>query len=255
MSDQDPAQPLEPSTPVEPPGAAPGPVADPRDTELAELRAYAAQARETFERLKPHEEYIRRIVEDDETREFTKTAWESYDDQKARRKAATEPKLDPAAQALVDAFYEKVKPELEYVGKLRERETPEYQAQEAAKRASDEFARTNIEYAQRLMAEHGLSQEDILEVGAYAQALHERSKAAGAPRFVGLEEAWRKMTSRSAAPARAAAPSTPRSLRASAATPGIPGGSTAAVDRAKISKPGGLTAYMVEKLAKQRKGA
>jgi hypothetical protein len=228
-------------------------VPDPRDVELTELRRYRDEASATFERLTPHQEYIRDLVEDEDYRAFATRARETYLREREAQRAASKPVLDPAAQAVVDAFYAKFQPELEYVGKLRERETPEYQASKAAEAATAEFTRSNTEYAQRLMAEEGLTHEDVMEISAYAKALHDRTVAAGTPRFVGLEEAWRKMTSRAAKPERTAAP---RSLRAHAATPGIPGTSKAEPpDRKGLAKPGGFTGHMLKALQAQRKGA
>jgi hypothetical protein len=224
----------------------PGPVADPRDSRIAELEQRIAAYNGVIERIKPYEEDLSILDSDEDYREFAREARKTYIEQREARKKAAEPKLDPAAQSLVDAFYERVKPSLEFVDKLRERETPEYAAQQQAESAKQEFIRQNEQYAQRLVAEHGLSQEDVLDVVAYANALHERG---GRQKFVGLEEAWKKMTSRGAAATPAA---TTRSLRSHSATPGIPAGSKPAEpDRADIARPGGLTSHMLRKLNKK----
>lgn len=244
------ADPSEVVDSVLPSGNAPGgPAApDPRDVELAELRQYREAAARTLEALAPYEDDIRAIVEDEEYRGFNRTAREQYLDLRRKREEAQKPAIDPAVQAAADVFYERVKPSLEFVDKLRERESPEYQERQRAEAATREFVSKETEYTERLKAEHGLTDEQIRDIAVYAGALHKRTVDAGSPRFVPLEEAWRKMQG-FAAPR--VAPSTPRSMRAHSATPGIPGGSRPPEpDRAKKYEPGDLTARVRARLQK-----
>jgi hypothetical protein len=239
-------------TPVEPAND-PAPASDLRDSRIAELESRLAQYDNVITRLQPYHEDITFLDSDEDGREFLREARRTYVEQREARRKAAEPKLDPNAQALVEAFYERVKPSLEFVDKLRERETPEYAQQEQAKAQTAAFVRQNEEYAQRLVAEHGLTENDVLDVVAFANALHEREKAQGRTRFVGLEEAWKKMAAR----AQAAAPTSPaRSLRAHSAAPGIPAASKPQpTDRKELRRPGGVTKHVLDVLNKQKKGA
>jgi hypothetical protein len=102
-----------------------------------------------------------------------------------------------------------------------------------------------MEYAQRLAAEQKLTPEEIVDLGRFAKILHDESVQRGEPRFVGLEEAYKRVYGRVAAKAE----STPRSLRAKSAAPGIPGASKAADDkRPDLNRPGDFTNFMLSRL-------
>jgi len=248
----------DPQNVPDPAGSLADPVApaiDPRDAELAELRAWRDQAAPIFERLKPYEEDVKYLLEDEDYATAQREMRKAYLAQREQRKKDSEPVYSPEEQRMADLVearikarfpdeaVEFVKAQSDQYRESKKREAEERTRQEAdAKRNSEEFARSNIEYAKRLMSE-GLSEEDVLEIGAYANALHERTRAAGSPKFVGLEEAYRKMTSRSARPAATAAP---RSLRAHAAAPGIPGASKVELDRKELGRAGGVTAHMLK---------
>jgi hypothetical protein len=257
------AEVTDPQNVPDPAGAPSDPVAsavDPRDTELAELRAYRDQATATFERLKPHEDYIRRIVEDDEAREFTRNAWETYDDIKAKKAKTVEPQYSAEEQRIADAIEARLKARfpdeaVEYVTaqakqyrEQQQREADERTSREkSAKENSERFVRDNSEWAQRAVDSKRLTWDEVAELGAFATALHQTSVAKGEPRFVSLEEAERTLQGRSA---RLASPSAaPRSLRAHAAAPGIPGNSKPPErDRSKPYKRGDVTAHMLQVL-------
>ena len=229
------------------PGGSPSP--DPRDARIAELERFYSETAPFLETLRPYEEDIKGLVEDEDLRNFTRSSREQYLRLREERKKAQEPAVDPAIKAAADLFYERVKPELEYVGKLRERETPEYQAKIQAEEQTNRFVSENLEYANRLKADHGLSEADILRVGRFAKALHEESGPEGQRRFVPLEEAWREM--QRYGNVASSKPSTPRSLRAHSATPGIPGGSVPPErDKTKKYQSGDLSAHMMRVLKK-----
>jgi hypothetical protein len=224
---------------------------DPRDAELASLRESNRNYEQTFERLKPYEEDIRYIVESDEDyRNYNRDTRKFYETNRAEQKKVTEETnaLDPASQKIVDAFYDRVKGPLEYVAKMQERETPEYAQTKLNEQTKVDFQKAQMEYANRLISEQGLSESDVLEVGAYAKTLNELN---GGTKFVTLEDAYKKMYSRSTPKS---APSAPRSLRAHAATPGIPGNSRTEVDPDLKYQKGGFAKAALQAAKANRKG-
>jgi hypothetical protein len=235
-------------TPAEAPGGAAPAVLDPRDARLAELEEYAARAQATFEQLKPIEADIEALVKDEGYREFTRTSRESYYDMQNRIAKEKEDEIPEGEKRLlgeIDKRLGQFKPVLDdYDARTKAQEA-------AAKEASQEFAKRETEFAQRLVAEQKLSPEEVAELGAYAMSLHKQSVEAGAPRFVGIEEVYKRVYGR--AEAKVAAP-VPKSLRAKAGATGVPGASKPTPDpREDLSKPGGVTRHMLGVLNAQRK--
>jgi hypothetical protein len=246
--DQDPIEQRTPAEPVQGGGSVPS--SDPRDTRIAELERYYAESQGIFDRLKPHEEDVRALLDDEDYREFAREARQSYLERREKAKAKQAEELDPGARRLLEEFDRRLKPALEEVDVLRrDREARQAAEAETVRKTSEEFTRTNLEFAQRLVAEQGLSQEEVLDLGRFAKALHEDTVAAGSPRFVSIEEAYKRVYGRAQAKTE-----TPRSLRSKAAAPGIPGASKpaeAARDPKKLGRPGGLTAHMLDVLNKK----
>jgi hypothetical protein len=238
--------------PAEPRGTDPSAVPDPRDARLAELEEYAARAQATFEQLKPIEADIEALVKDEGYREFTRTSRESYYDMQKRIAKEKEAEIPEGEKRLLEEIDKRLRPALEEVGVLRtEREQRAAREAEAAKEATQEFAKRETEFAQRLVAEQKLTSEEVQDLGEYAMALHKKSVEAGAPRFVGIEEVYKRVYGR--AEAKVAAP-VPKSLRAKAGATGVPGASKPTPDpREDLSKPGGVTRHMLSVLNAQRK--
>jgi hypothetical protein len=246
---QDPAL----NAPADPPDRAAGSaVPDPRDTELAELREYARNAQATFGTLKAYEDDIKAIVEgDDDFRQFQRTSRESYYDMRKRQEQESAAAIPPEQRYLLDEIDKRLKPALEEVDELRkERSSRTAREAEAAKEATQKFVAENTQYAERLAATQGFTSEEIMDLSRFAKAIHDETVQRGEPRFVGLEEAYKRMYSRIEAKQTKA---TPRSLRATSGAPGIPGASKPA-DAKPINpnRPGDFTKYMTEVLNKGR---
>jgi hypothetical protein len=121
----------------------------------------------------------------------------------------------------------------------------------AATEAKEKFTRENLEYAQRLVAEQKLTSDEVADLGRYAKVLHDDTVARGEPRFVSLEEAYKRLYGRAEAKA---APPVPRSLRAKSGATGVPGASKPAESaRIDMAKPGNFTNEMLRRLNAQRK--
>jgi DNA repair exonuclease SbcCD ATPase subunit len=224
-------------------------IPDPRDAELAELRAYAQQAQATFERLKPYEEDLQPFLEDEGYREFQRTARKSYYQTLEEQKKQQDADVPAAEKRLLEEFdkrLDRFKPVLDDYDARAQAQT------RAQKEASEKFQRENMEYAQRLVAEQKLSQEEVLDLGRFAKALHEETVQRGEPRYVPLEEAYKRLYGRAESKN---AEATPRSLRAKSAAPGIPGASKPTDEkRPDMKRPGDFTNYMLDKL-NRAKGA
>ncbi len=240
------------TTPAAPAGGGAPAISDPRDARIAELERYYTESQEIFNRIKPYEEDLRPVLEDEGYREFQRQSRKSYYQMLEEQKKAETEALSPGERRLLDEMDKRLKPALEEVDVLRkDREARTTREAETAKKAGEEFTRTNLEYAQRLVAEQKLTPEEVGDLGRFAKLLHDETVARGEPRFVPLEEAYKRLYGR--AEAKAAAPA-PRSLRAKAAAPGIPGASTPPdVKRPDMTRPGGFTQYMTERLNASRK--
>jgi hypothetical protein len=241
------------TTPAEvPAGGGSSAIPDPRFERLAQLETFYAQAQPLLDRLRPLEEDLTPLLEDEGYRDFQRQSRKSYYQMLEEQKKAEAEALSPAERRLLDEMDKRLKPALEEVDVLRkERESRGAREQEAAKKASEEFTRTNLEYAQRLVAEQKLSPEEVGDLGRFAKILHDETVTRGEPRFVPLEEAYKRLYGRAEAKA---TPAVPRSLRAKSAAPGIPGASQPVEKpRPDMKKPGSFTNYMMEKLNQSRK--
>lgn len=173
-----------------------------------ELRATALRYQQLNEQLSPYIDDIRPIIEDEETRNFIRTARETLKQQQELRK----PQIDPGLAQIRDEFRSVLEPVVGYVNSEREaKELTKKQAEDAAQAA-------NVAYAQRLAAERpDLAEDNYAGIGMLA--------AYAANRKISLEEAWNSQNGRFSAPQKRVTP--PTSLRGDAAAPGVPGESRA----------------------------
>jgi hypothetical protein len=233
-------------TPAEPTGGPGAAVSDPQidPARYAQLEAY-------YERTNPvlteYQEDFNAIVNDEGYRDFQRKSRESYYDMQKRVEAEREAEIPESEKRLLGAIDErlgKFKPVLDDY---------EQRAQTQAQTVKDEtekFTRDNMEYAQRLVATEGLSNEDVLLLGRVAKAMHDDSVASGAPRRVSIEEAYKRTFGR--AEAKATKP-VPRSQRAVAGATGVPGAAKPVPSREDLTKPGGVTRHMLGVLNNSRK--
>jgi hypothetical protein len=241
--------PVSPGTPaIGNAGADASAVADPRfDPErVAALEAYYERTNPVLEQYKDD---FTPLLEDEKFREFYRSSRESYYDMQKRIAAERDAEIPESEKRILSALDErlgKFKPVLDdYESRA--------QAQErAAKDATAQFTRENLEYAQRLVAEQKLTSEEVSELARYAAAIHEDLKARGEHRFVPLEEAYKRVYGRAEAKVTQAKP-TPKSLRSTAGATGVPGASRTIEDRADLAKPGGVTRHILGVLNSQRK--
>ncbi len=180
--------------------AAASPTIDPAD--YARLQEEVAQARQTFAQLEPHADRINRFLSDEDYRNFTDQSYESY---KTMREKAAQPEPIPDN---LRPMYEKIENLDSYVGSLKKREQDAQKAEEA------KWQQDNIDFANRLAAEHPHLKQgnSLVKVAAFADSM---ARVEG--RRVGIEEAWKTMQGFNPQPA-APAPS----LRADSGAVGIP---------------------------------
>ncbi len=192
-----------------------------------ELRQFRDQYAPVLNTIQQYADDIRPIIEDDDQREFIRSAREQYT---ALRKQQEESAIDPVAKTVIESVTEKFQPALEYVQTMRERETrAEQQAQKAALDA-------NLAYAQRLVAERpDLAENNYKKIMAVAQWAQQDG--------ISFEEGWKRYGSYIAAPA-PGKKEPPTSLRGSVAAPGTPGESKSE----KITSAKDLRARMVNNL-------
>jgi len=240
------------TAPAEPSASGASAVSDPRDTRLAELEQYYRESQATFERLKPVEEDVLELLNDEGFREFSRSARKTYKQTVEEQKKAEADALSPDGRRLLAEIENRLKPALEEVDVLRkDRESRTAREAAAAKEASEKFTRDNLEYAQRLVADQKLSAEEVQDLARYAKVIHDDTVARGEPRFVPLEEAYKRLYGRAEAKA---APAVPKSLRAKSAAPGVPGASKPdPADRGDLSRAGGVTRHMLGVLNSNRK--
>lgn len=231
-------------------GADASAVSDPRDARIAELEDYAARASATFERLKPYEADIEALEKGgEEYVKFSRSSRESYYDMQKRLEQERQDEIPESEKRILNALDErlgKFKPVLDDYESRAQTEA------RTAKEASATFVRENLEYAQRLIADQKLSPEEVQDLGRFAKVLHEESVEAGAPRFVPLEEVYKRVYGRAEAKVTAAKP-VPRSQRATAGATGVPGATRSTPDRGDLSRPGGLTTHLLSVLNNSRK--
>ena len=240
------------TAPAEPSASGASAVSDPRDTRLAELEQYYRESQATFERLKPVEEDVLELLNDEGFREFSRSARKTYKQTVEEQKKAEADALSPDGRRLLAEIENRLKPALEEVDVLR-KDRESRTAREAAetKKAAEEFARREVEFANRLVAEGKLTSEEAWELGELANAAHAASVKKGEPRFVGIEEVYKRVYGRAEAKA---APAVPKSLRAKSAAPGVPGASKPdPADRGDLSRQGGVTRHMLGVLNSNRK--
>jgi hypothetical protein len=239
-------------------------VSDPRDARLAQLERYYAQSQETFERLSPHEKYIKALLDDagfredvaalddKDYREFQRASRKSYYQMVEEQKRAEADALPPEHKRLLDEIDKRLKPVADEADLFRkDRETRTAREAEEAKAATAKFTQENLEYAQRLVAEKKVTAEEVADLGRFAKALHDETVAKGEPRFVGIEEVYKRLHGRAET---SAAKPVPKSLRAKSGAPGVPGASKPE-DGGRIDarKPGSFTNEMLKRLNSQRK--
>jgi hypothetical protein len=241
---------LDPQAATTPAGTPDGPgssaVLDP--ARYAELERYYEQTGPIIERLRPYEEDVKALLEGgEEYVKFSRSSRESYYDMQKRLEAEREAEVPESERRLLNALDErlgKFKPVLDdYESRA--------QAQErTAKEASQDFAKRESEYASRLVAEQKLSPTEVQDLAEYAMTLHQKSVKEGNPRFVGIEEVYKRVYGR--AEVQTAKP-VAKSLRSTAGATGVPGASKAPERPADLAKPGNLTRHMLGVLNSQRK--
>jgi hypothetical protein len=210
------------------------------------LEAYYARTNPILEQYKDD---FNAIVEDEGYRDFQRKSRESYYDMQKRVAAEREAEIPESEKRLLGALDErlsKFEPVLKDYASRAEAETAK------AKEASQEFAKKETEYANRLVAEQKLTSEEVNELAEYAMTLHQKSVKDGNPRFVGIEEVYKRVYGRAEAKVTAAKP-VPRSQRAVAGATGVPGASRTIEDRSDLAKPGGVTRHILGVLNNQRK--
>jgi Skp family chaperone for outer membrane proteins len=186
---------------------------------IAQLEAAYNASQSELQRFNQYREDLEWMAADETRREAARRFRESYD-------TASKPQIHPELAPIVETFQREIQPLKEYVT-AQQREYNDRQRQETLR-----FQQENIQYAQRLQAQEKLSSDDIVQLGAFADALASRYR-----RNVGIEEAWKTMTKRrdsgeSSRPA--------PSLRADAGAIGVPGPSTNKTDRYKSDFHGAL---------------
>jgi hypothetical protein len=220
QQDVDPTTPAAPAAPdaaVETPVASSAtPAYDPAYVSQLEVAYNEAQSR--LLRYAPIAEEIEWVAADPSRANGLKRYRKAYEE-------SAQPAIDPVFQPVVEAFRAEIAPMRAYITRAEEAE----RRQQAEQRQN--FERENIAFAARLQAEHKLSPEQLNQVAAYADA-----KAGRLRRNVGIEEAYKDMTS-FAAPREK---SPPPSLRADAGAVGVPGPSTNNTDRWKADFHGAL---------------
>jgi hypothetical protein len=227
---------------VEPVISDPRPSIDPE--RYAQLEDYFARTNPV---LKEYEADFKAIIEDEDYRKFSRSSRESYYDMQKRVAAERDaeiPESEKRFMAALDERLGKFKPVLDDY---------EQRAQTTARTAEEaktQFVKGEMEYAQRLVAEQKLSAEEVQDLGRFAKVLHDETVAKGEPRFVGLEEVYKRVYGR--AETKNAKP-VPKSLRGTAGATGVPGASTPPKTRDDVAKPGGLTRHVLGVLNSQRK--
>jgi hypothetical protein len=213
----------------------------------AQLDAYYTRTNPILEKYK--DDFGAILEMDEDELKFTRTSRESYREMQARLKKEQEeaiPEGERRLMAHIDKRIDGFKPVLDDYASRAEREAA------TAKEASQEFAKKETEYANRLVAEQKLTSEEVNELAEYAMTLHQKSVKDGNPRFVGIEEVYKRVYGRAEAKVTAAKP-VPRSQRAVAGATGVPGASRTIEDRSDLAKPGGVTRHILGVLNNQRK--
>jgi hypothetical protein len=231
-------------TPAEPSAA----VAEPRyDPEyVSQLEAYYQRTNPVLEQYKDD---FTPLLEDEKFREFYRSSRESYYDMQKRLAKEADDAIPESEKRLLGAIDErlsKFKPVLEDYDARAQAQT------RAAQEASQDFARRETEFANRLVAEQKLTAEEVSDLAQYAMTLHKKSVDEGTPRFVGIEEVYKRVYGRAESKAIAAKP-VAKSLRSTAGATGVPGASRTVEDRADLAKPGGVTRHILGVLNNQRK--
>lgn len=190
-------QPLQPAAP---------PAAIPADYE--DLKAFRQSVEE---KVLPYWDDIVPLLEDEDTRTFTRSAIETYRD----RKKAIEPQLPPELEMFEKRLESKFGGVVEYVESNRKRDQEAAAADERAKAdvvAANQAA--NTAYAQRIISERPeFAQEDY--------KLMRRLAALSANEGLSIEEGYKEFGPLFGVKPKAV--EKPTSLRGDGATPGVPG--------------------------------
>jgi hypothetical protein len=219
---------------------------DPREERYQALEQYYARTNPILEQYKDD---FNAIVEDEGYRNFQRQSRESYYDMQKRLAAEKDAEIPESEKRLLGALDErlgKFKPVLDDYERRAETE------KRTATEASQEFAKKETEFANRLVAESKLTPEEVNELAEYAMTLHQKSVKDGNPRFVGIEEVYKRVYGRAEAKVTQAKP-VAKSLRSTAGATGVPGASRTIEDRGDLAKPGGVTRHILGVLNSQRK--
>jgi hypothetical protein len=236
------------TTPAGAPGGADPAISSPSlDPERYQaLEAYYSRTNPILEQYKDD---FNAIVEDEGYRDFQRKSRESYYDMQKRVAAEREaeiPESEKRIYAHIDKTLEPFKP------LVKEYETRAEAETRKAQEASQDFAKKETEYANRLVAEGKLSDTQVNELAELAMIRHKASGPEGQRRFVGIEEMYKSVYGRAEAAATVAKP-VAKSLRSTAGATGVPGASRTIEDRSDLAKPGGVTRHILGVLNNQRK--
>jgi hypothetical protein len=192
-----------------PPVTAPA-VTYPSDYE--EYRRKGESYDQVMARLEREAEWLGPVLENEDRRNFVKTALETFDERIAKQK----PQLSPEMEVLEERLIGKVAPLVEWAsGEQQTRAAAKAEEKAAAEKAEADALEFNRQYGLRLMQEHPeLARYNNYPIGMLA--------AAAQLDKISLEESYKRYGDvfAKAAPERKAPPT---ALRGDAAAPGVPG--------------------------------
>lgn len=171
---------------------------------VAQLEAAYREQQGELNRYAPVKDELDWMLADETRATSVKKYREAYD-------TASKPQRPPELEDLYRHIDESTAPARAWITK---QEAAEVRQQTEARQS---FERENIAYAQRLQSQNKYDQGKMIEIAAYADSMATRLG-----RNVGIEEAYKTLSSFGGAPKE----SPPPSLRADAGAIGVPGNST-----------------------------
>lgn len=186
--------------------------------QILQLEQYAISATRRLEELKEYEEDIKRL-QNPEYREFYKNATRYWEEGRKNDPQQPVRHRDPETEEI-----------LSYVREQKAREKAQHEESLNRFYAEQRIAE------QKMRRDYGLNDDQMRRIAEYADFKHQREK-----RLVGLDEAYRDMSSISPRAGNNAPPTV--GLRGDATTPGVPGPSSSNEDF-KTDFHGALTARL-----------
>lgn len=215
------------------PGIQPGAQIQYREPEdYKELQGYRDRYNQLAETISPYIDDIRPIIENEDDREYIRTARRTRETLRQQQ----EPTMDPQFRPLVDHFEKQFAPVVEFATNAQKREREAAEAKDAEAKTAEQTAfKANEDYARRLIADRpDLAEDNFAGVGMLA--------AYAANRGISLEEAWTRKGNTLGAPPKKITP--PTSLRGDAAAPGVPGESKTPPIKSKVDLKNRLAANL-----------